>query len=257
MLLTLERPFVFRPTKASKDWQSPPAVINAQDVTLQISAKVTIHAWWCPPDGWTPEDGALLYCHGNAGNLSHRGEQIHDWQKEFGVAVMIFDYPGFGRSTGKPTEKGCYSSAEASWTWVVETQKVKPEDVIILGGSLGGGAAIELAQARPFRALVVMSSFTSVPDVAAKRYPWLPVRRLMRNRFESQRKIVNCHGPIFITHGTSDRVIPFEMGRKLYETAQEPKQFYPLNGHDHCDPAGVDFYDELKRFMESVKSRST
>src|SRR5262249_23071033 len=144
-----------------------------------------LHAWWCPRAGGL---GTLLYCHGNAGNLSHRREAVRSWQEHLNQQVLIFDYPGYGRSAGSPNEEGCYRAADAAYHWLMRTQHVRPEDLLIYGGSLGGGVAVDLASRRPHRALVLVSSFTSLPDMAQTLYPWLPARWLVRTRFDSAAK---------------------------------------------------------------------
>jgi fermentation-respiration switch protein FrsA (DUF1100 family) len=205
VLLALENSMVYHPTTASQDWRQPPTV-EVHDIHLPLGDGTTIHAWWCPAPG---ADGALLYCHGNAGNLSHRGGAIPHLQQVLGTSVLIFDYPGYGRSTGRPTEAGCYAAADAAYEWLIDKQGVRPERVLLYGGSLGGGVAVDLASRRPHRALVLCKTFTSIPDVGQALYPWLPVRWLMRNRYDSLAKLVTCRQPVFIGHGTVDELIPF------------------------------------------------
>src|SRR5436190_7397734 len=165
LLLSLENWFLFHPAPADH-WDPPPSEIRAQDVEFVLDNGVTIHAWWCPTESWEPSRGALLYCHGNAGNLSFRGPNIARFQQSLGIAVLIFDYPGFGRSTGRPTEAGCYAAADAAYDWLIAKQNIAPNDVVLYGRSLGGAVATELATRKPPRALVLASSFTSIPDMA-------------------------------------------------------------------------------------------
>ncbi len=251
LLLFLERKLIFFPTTAKKSWVSAPDSIHAEDVTLTISKGVSIHAWWCSPKDWTVEKGAMLFCHGNAGNLSHRGDRIRLFHEHLGLAVMIFDYPGYGKSTGKPSEKGCYESAEVARDWILE-KGIAPEKIIFAGTSLGGGVAIEMATRHPCRALVSVSTFTSIPDMAAKQFPWLPSRPFIRNRFENLKKIEKCEAPLFLAHGTSDSLIPFEMGETLFATAREPKVFHTMQGKDHNDAPDESFYQDLKKFLNSL-----
>src|SRR5262249_28235600 len=153
-----------------------------EDIFLKSADGNEIHAWWCPTSDWSKEKGALLYCHGNAGNLSHRCEGIASWQKQFGTSVLIFDYPGYGRSEGRPSETGCYAAAEAAYNWLVEQKHISGSQILFYGGSLGGGVAVELATHKSHRGLVLVKTFTSVPDVAHDVfYRWLPVHWLMRN----------------------------------------------------------------------------
>src|SRR4051812_4209202 len=131
-----------------------------EDVNLQTPTGTRIHAWWCPPPHWERSQGAVLYCHGNAGNLSHRVEGVLRWHEQLKTAVLLFDYPGYGRSGGKPSEAGCYASTDTAYAYLTEKLQLSPERVLLYGGSLGGGVAIDLAVRRPHRALVLVSAFT-------------------------------------------------------------------------------------------------
>ncbi len=246
----IERRLLFRPVSAARSWVEPPSALHAQDVFLPISKSVTIHAWWCVPDGWLPENGVVLYSHGNAGNLSHRAEGVGRWLSLLGRAVLLYDYPGYGKSTGKPGEPGCYAAGEAGLEWISREAGVSPEQILLYGGSLGGAIAIELATRRPHRALVSVSAFTSVPDMAKKQYPWLPAGPFLRHRFDNLSKIGRCRGRVFLAHGTADRYVPFSMGERLFAAAPAPKRFFPMIDHDHYHSPGPDFYVELRRFLD-------
>jgi fermentation-respiration switch protein FrsA (DUF1100 family) len=248
VLLALENAFIYHPTRDTEDWQAPPND-RVQDVELHTADGTRIHAWWCPPQTWEPAQGAVLYCHGNAGNLSYRGEGITRWQQQMNLAVLIFDYPGYGRSAGRPSEAGCYAAAEAAYDWLTQIQHVPAERIVLYGGSLGGSVAVELASRHPCRALVVVSTFTSIPDMAQKQFPWMPARWLVRNRFDNLAKIGHCRQPFFQAHGTADSTIPFSMGQRLFAAANEPKQFFAMDGYDHNHAPGPDFYAALRDFL--------
>jgi fermentation-respiration switch protein FrsA (DUF1100 family) len=247
VLLALENRLVYRPCKAEENWFLPP-FSPVENVKLQLADGTPIHGWWCPQDG---ADGALLYCHGNAGNLSHRGQTIRKMQQLLGVSVFIFDYPGYGRSGGSPTEQGCYQAANAAYEWL--QKQVPSERILIYGSSLGGGVAIDLASRRPHRALVLDKTFTSMPDVAQRLCPWLPARLLMRNRFDSLTKIAKCRQPVFIGHGKADELIPFSQGERLFAAANEPKQFCPRETGGHNDPICGEFFASLKIFLAETE----
>jgi fermentation-respiration switch protein FrsA (DUF1100 family) len=251
VLLALENSMLYHPIRADQDWMAPPDG-KVQDVFFRTPDGTALHAWWCPTESWEPEFGALLFCHGNAGNLSHRGEIIRDWQSHLGQAVFIFDYPGYGRSAGSPTEASCYAAAEAAYDWLLATQHLPPERLVIYGESLGGGVAVELASRRPHRALILEKTFTSVPDVAQTLFPWLPVRWLMRNRFENLQKIGRCRQPVFVAHGTADGLIPFSQGRRLFEAANEPKRFFRLEGGDHNTPLSSACLAAIREFVDAM-----
>jgi fermentation-respiration switch protein FrsA (DUF1100 family) len=252
VFLFLENRMIYHPVRAEDGWEDPPSA-GFQDVEMQTPDGTRIHAWWCPPEDWTPARGALLYCHGNAGNLSHRGDGVLRWQKEMETAVLIFDYPGYGKSGGRPSEAGCYAAANMAYDWLVEKQQVPAERLLLYGGSLGGGVAVELAQRRPHRALILVSTFTSIPDMASVRFPRLPVRWLVRHRFESINGIVRCRRPVFIAHGTADRVIPFAHGQRLFTAANEPKRFFSLEGYDHNHTPPGEFYRDFREFLAGAE----
>ncbi len=260
VLWLLENWLVYRPTLESEDWQPAPSP-EVTDVTLSTSGGPAIHAWWWPMRGAPMRGapmrgarrggpgGALLYCHGNAGNLSHRGPSIARMRQVLGESMLIFDYPGYGKSQGRPGEQGCYQAADAAYDWLVHNQKIDPEAIILYGASLGGGVAMDLASRKKHRALVLVNSFTSLPDVGQNHYPWLPVRWVMRNRFDNLGKIGKCRQPVFIIHGTSDQLIPFDQGRRLFEAASQPKQFFPIDGGDHNDPLPLACLEKLRDFL--------
>jgi fermentation-respiration switch protein FrsA (DUF1100 family) len=252
VLLALENYFLYVPARHPESWFPPPAGLLVEDVELTAADGTAIHAWWAAPEGWRPSEGALLYCHGNAGNLSMRGEALQRWQQHLRLASLIFDYPGYGRSGGRPSEAGCYAAGDAAYAWLTEQKQVRPGDVILYGGSLGGAVATDLAARRPCRALVVVAAFTSFPDMAQKTFPWLPARWLVRNRFENLRKIATVRVPVFIAHGTADRLVPFSQGERLFAAAPEPKRFFPMPGHDHNHTPSPAFYDTLRRFLAAT-----
>ena len=245
VLLFLENKLVFHPATAARDWEPKPTE-EIVDVDLTSADGTNIHGWYYPA---AQADQALLYLHGNAGNLSHRGQSIVLLSKVLGVSVLIIDYPGYGKSGGKPSESGCYLAADAAYDWLVVQQQFAGEKILLYGGSLGGGVAVDLASRKPHRALVLAKTFTSAPDVAASLYPWLPVRWLMANRFDNLTKIKQCHRPVFISHGDADTLIPHEQGQRLFAAANQPKFFLALPGSNHNDRLPREFFIELKSFL--------
>jgi fermentation-respiration switch protein FrsA (DUF1100 family) len=257
LILAFEKKLLFFPARAEDAWVNPAQYgLSVEDVYLESSDGNKLHGWWCPCAGVDPSAGAVLYLHGNAGNLSYRAGSIVDWHDGVRLPVFIIDYPGYGRSTGTPSEKGCYAAANAAYDWLINEQKVPPDRIIFYGGSLGGAPAIELALHRPHRVLVLTRTFTSIPDMANALYPWLlPARWLIQNRFDNLGKIGRCPKPIFLAHGDVDQVVPFAQGKRLYEAAPEPKRFYLLAGLDHNQPLGEGFFAELLDFLAQVESR--
>ena len=229
VLLAFEDRFVYRPNARGGYWAPAPEELAAEDVWLTSADGTDIHAWWCPVKD---SDGATLFCHGNAGNLSNRSGDIRNIRDGLGQSVLIFDYPGFGKSGGTPSEAGCYAAADAAYDWLAK--RVPGERIVLFGQSLGGGVAVDLAARRPHRGLVLFKTFTSVPDVAQAKYRILPARLLVRNRFDSIAKIEGCRRPLFVAHGDRDGLIPFAQGQRLFEAAPGPaKEFMRLPGATH------------------------
>jgi fermentation-respiration switch protein FrsA (DUF1100 family) len=245
VLLAFENSLVYYPIKASEEWQSPPADA-VEDVALTSTDGTPIHAWWWPS---ARSSAAVLYCHGNAGNLSGRGPTLAGFHEILGVSVLIFDYPGYGKSGGRPSEQGCYQAADAAYDWLVHSAHIDPNEIIICGDSLGGGVAVDLASRKKHRALVLVKTFTSLPDVARRLYPWLPVRWLMRNRFDNLGKIDRCRQPVLVAHGPEDQLVPFVLGERLFAAANEPKKFVNLEHGAHNDPLPLEFFQQLQSFL--------
>lgn len=250
-LLLLEDQFLYGPRRVHLG--KPPAGVAVENVEMTSRRGERIHAWWSKAKAWRPEQGAVLLCHGNGGNLSHRGRMLTHWIKEIGVAVLIFDYPGYGKSSGEPSEDGCYAAGEAAYDWLHQSAKVPAERILLYGGSLGGGIATNLAERRPHWALVLVAAFTSFPDMAETRFPWLPGRWLVHNRFDNLDKIAQCRGPIFIAHSPQDGLIPFEQGKRLYAAAPEPKRFFALLNRRHKDMPHAAFYPALRDFLDKCE----
>jgi fermentation-respiration switch protein FrsA (DUF1100 family) len=202
------------------------AGLDYEDVQLHTADAERLHAWWTPARA---ARGVVLIFHGNAGNISHRIDYLTMFNR-LGYATLIIDYRGYGKSSGTPSEAGTYRDAEAAWQYLMETRKFKPQDVVILGESLGGGIATWLALQHPPRALVLASTFTSAPDLGAQVYPWLPVRLLARIDYNSRERIQQITAPVLVAHSRNDDIIPFSHGQALFEAAHEPKQLLELRG---------------------------
>ena len=255
ILLALEDSLVFHPYSPSRYWLEPPADCEAHDVYLRTADGTTIHARWYPCPG---ARGAVLVCHSRAGNLTLavRPEAIRHWHEVIDASVLVFDYPGYGRSGGSPSEAGCYAAADAAYDWLVQVQRVAPERLLLLGRSLGSAVAVQLASRRPHRALILISPFTSLPDVAHLLCPLLPARTLMRNRFDSLARIRNCPGPLLVFHGTRDRTVPFVLGKRLFAAAREPKRFVRVEGAGHDDGVTADFFADLRHFLADLPDKT-
>jgi hypothetical protein len=233
-----------------KDMQVTPAALHLPfyEVYLQTSDSEKITAWWLPARN---ERAVVLFCHGNGGNISHRLDSI-DIFSRLGLSVLIFDYRGYGTSTGRPSEEGTYRDGEAAWRYLVEVQKKQPEKIILFGESLGGAVAAELAARHRAGGLIILASFTSIPELAATLYPFLPVKLLSKFNYATIDKIGGITAPKLIIHSPDDEIIPFALGRALYEKAAEPKQFLQIHGghNEGFLVSGNLYVDGLKDFLD-------
>jgi len=202
------------------------AGLDYEDVELRTADDVLLHGWWVPA---RDSCGAVLIFHGNAGNISHRIGYLTMFAR-LGYSTLIIDYRGYGRSSGGPSEEGTYRDAEAAWLHLIEARKLNRQDVVILGESLGAGIATWLAAKYPPRALVLASAPTSVPDLGAQIYPWLPVRLLARIEYGNLARVPTIAAPILIAHSREDEIVPFAHGEALFAAAREPKQLLVMSG---------------------------
>ena len=172
---------------------------------------------------------------------------LHD---QMGVSVLGFDYRGYGRSEGTPDEPGILSDARAARAWLARRAGIAEKEMVLVGRSLGGAVAIDLAAADGARGLVVESTFTSMPELGELKMPWLSPRKVMKTQLNSLAKIGNYHGPLLQSHGTADQLIPYAMGRQLFEAAKEPKRFIPVPNGDHNCPQTAEYLTALSECLE-------
>ena len=196
------------------------------NVSIPVSDGETLHGWWMPvPDA----KGAVLFFHGNAGNISHRINYLTMF-KRLGYSTLLFDYRGYGQSSGTPSETGMYRDAQAAWQYLTATKGIAPERIVLFGESLGGAVASWLAAREKPGLLVLASAFTSVPELGAEIYPFLPVRWISRFEYNALESLQSVSCPVFIAHSPEDDIVPFRHGQRLFQAAPEPKQFLPLEG---------------------------
>ena len=200
-----------------------------EDVRLVAEDGVELHGWYVPGPGEGKARGTVLFCHGNGGNISHRLETVR-LLHELGLAVFLFDYRGYGKSAGKPSEAGTRLDALAAWDWLAREKQVEPGEIILWGRSLGGAVAAKLASEHTPGVLILESTFTSVPDVGAKAYPGLPIRLLSRYRYDTLGLLQEIQCPILVIHSREDKMVWYGFGARLFEQAPEPKRFLEISG---------------------------
>ncbi len=200
--------------------------LDFESVNISTEDGETLHAWWVPAKD---ARGTVLFFHGNAGNISHRIDYLRMF-RQLGYATLIFDYRGYGNSTGSPSESGTYLDAAAAWRWLTQTRGIRPGDIVFAGESLGGAVASGLAVQQAPRALVLLSTFTSAPDLGAEVYPFIPVRLISRFSYDNLANLRQIKSPVLIAHSRDDDIVPFAHGRRLFEAASEPRQFLEMRG---------------------------
>jgi uncharacterized protein len=240
---------LFLPDIPSRVVENLPSVVNLtyEPVELVTSDKVHLDGWFIPAPR---ERGVILFCHGNAGNISHRLDSLLLFHK-MGFSTLIFDYRGYGNSQGRPTEAGTYLDVEAAWNYLTHKRSITPSQIVLFGRSLGAAIAVHQATLHPPGALILESSFTSVPDMAAELYPFLPARLLSRLKYNVQQQLQKISCPVLVVHSRDDEIIPFKHGRALYAAANEPKQFLELRGghNDGFLLAGQIYIQGLDNFL--------
>lgn len=224
--------------------------LSYEEVSLTTSDGLALTAWFVPA---APARGVVLFCHGNAGNISHRLSSLQIWHG-LGYSTLLFDYRGYGHSEGRPSEQGTYRDAAAAWDYLVHERQFTPDQIVLYGRSLGGAIATWLAQERTPRALILESTFTSVPDLAAGLYPYLPVRLLARFRYTTATYLDQVQRPVLIVHSRDDEMIPFDHGQRLYAAAGEPKAFLELWGthNEGFLASGAHYREGLEHFLASL-----
>lgn len=249
LMALLERRLVFFPSPYPQgDWTAQG--LPVEDVWFESPDGLRLHGWYLPHPQARAE---VLFCHGNAGNITHRTDVLqwlHDWAK---VSVLMFDYRGYGRSQGSPSEQGVLADARAARAWLARRAGIAERDVVVMGESIGGAVAVDLATDGA-RALILECTFNTLPDVAAWHYPWLPVRWCMRTRLDSASKIGSYTGPLLQCHGDVDGIVPYVLGQRLFEAAHEPKQFITYRGMDHNDPRPRAWYQTIAEVLNKTKA---
>jgi fermentation-respiration switch protein FrsA (DUF1100 family) len=248
-LRLMENRIVFYPVKYPAGyWQPRNFGVSVEDCWFTADDGVRLHGWLMRHE---EAIATMIWCHGNAGNISGRIDNLAKL-KALPINVFIFDFRGYGRSEGSPTEDGVYLDALAAYDYLVNQAGIASEQIVIFGRSLGGAVAVELATQRQCRALILESTFSAAADMAKSMFGFLPVQLIMKTRMNSLTKITNINVPLLMLHGDRDSIVPYRFGRKLFEAANEPKEFYTITGADHNDTyivGGKPYFDKLDEFI--------
>lgn len=229
-------------------WRCPTdAGLPHEEVFLTTSDGVRLHAWFIPH---RDNLGTVLFFHGNAGNIAHRidtAAMLWEW----GLNTLLIDYRGFGNSGGKPSARGTSRDAEAAWKFLVNEKGISPEKIILFGRSLGSAVAADLATRVQPGGVVLESGFTSLPDIGAKMYPWLPVRLLSRNRYPTLKQVPRFSCPVLVAHSRDDELIPFSHAERIFQAAPEPKFFFEMTGshNEGVSTTGMPYEQAIKSFI--------
>ncbi|MEM7314887.1 MAG: alpha/beta hydrolase [Planctomycetota bacterium] len=248
IMLCLERFLVYPTSKADPDHVDANE-FGGEDIHFESADGTKLHGWYFE----NPQArGHLLFCHGNGDMVPWLGGFGQEMRDRYGLSVFVFDYRGYGLSEGKPFEKGVLEDSEAARKWFANKCGIPIDEVILMGQSLGGGVAVHLAANGGAKGLILQCTFDTLTETSAYHYPWLPVRTLMRNRYDSISKIGQYQGPLLQSHGTADNVVPYELGQKLFAAANEPKQFFTLEYGGHSAPENPKYDTLLEVFLFEI-----
>lgn len=226
--------------------------LKFEDIYFIARDGVRLNGWFIPhPEATT----TLLWFHGNAGNISHRLENIKLLHERVPIHIFIFDYRGYGRSDGKISEEGTYLDGEAALAYLRARPAIDPKRIVLFGRSLGAGVAAEIAVRAKDLPLILESPFVSIREMARASLPFLPIGALLRTRYDMVEKVRAVKTPILVLHGDRDEIVPFTQGREVFQAASAPKEFFTISGAGHNDTyvvGGDPYFAALKSFIERV-----
>ena len=230
------------------DWQ--PQGLAFEDVQFEADDGTKLHGWFVPHPH---AKRAIVYFHGNGESVGDNADLVAYLSDALEAAVFIFDYRGYGHSAGSPYEAGCIADGLAAQRWLANRLGKQPNELVLMGSSLGSGVAVAVAAQQGAQALVLRNAFSRMTDVAAFHYPWLPVGLVMCNRYDSVVRIKHYDGPLLQSHGTADTIVPIKFGRRLFDAApSQDKQFLEYPGIGHNDPSPQSYYRELAAFLNRI-----
>ncbi len=249
----MEEKFIFFPD-STVDVTPKDAGLSFDDIFFTTDDGVRLNGWFVPYRG---SKITLLWFHGNAGNISHRVENIKLLHAKVNINVFIFDYRGYGRSAGTVSEEGTYKDATAALQYLRSRADVEPKGIIFFGRSLGAAVAADLAAREDCLALILETPFISIREMARAAFPLLPIGPLLRTRYDAVEKIAKLRAPLLVLHGDRDEVVPHEHGKKVFEAAPGTKEFYTIRGAHHNDTyivGGEAYFRVWKNFIDRAAS---
>ena len=241
-----QRNLLYHPTE--NNYSGDQLTVSIEKVKIKTKDNIELMSWYHSKN--SNDYKTILFLHGNAGSLENRIHKINHF-KDINVNFLLISWRGFSGNEGKPTEKGLYQDARSAVAWL-QSKGISENNIIIYGESLGTGVATEIAQNKNFGGVILESPFTSMVDAGKDKYPYLPVRLLLKDKYESDKKIKNINSPILIMHGKVDNIVPFHMGKKMYELANEPKFFYSQEYGDHMLEYDENLLIALRQFIQSL-----
>lgn len=248
MLLSIENYLIFYPDRYPVgNWT--PAGLNPEDVWIDSADGIKLHGWYVRAEN---PKAVALYSHGNGGNITGLAEYLKIISQKLNISVLAYDYRGYGRSNGSPSIKGVLADAKAATLWLAAKENIPPSQLIQIGRSLGGGVAVQVAVATGARGLILENTFTSVSDIGKAIYPWLPVKLLLRKDLDSLAAISTYKGSLLLIHGDQDEIIPHAMGLKIFDAANDPKEFLNIAGGQHNDFPPPYYFIEIDRFVQRL-----
>jgi hypothetical protein len=241
-----QRDLLYHPTE--NNYFNDKLQVSVEKVKIVTEDKIELISWYHEKD--IKNYKTILFLHGNAGSLENRIHKINHF-KDMNVNFLIIAWRGFSENKGKPNESGLYEDARSAIRWL-NSKGIKEKNIIIYGESLGTGIAVEIAQNKSFAGIILESPFTSMIDVGKDKYPFLPVKLMLKDKYESDKKIINIKIPIMVMHGKLDNIVPFFMGKKIYQLAREPKYSYFTDYDDHMMEYNEKLLEALKTFILSL-----
>ncbi len=239
-----QRNLLYHPSE--NNYQNSEVQFNYEEVNIDVESEIKLKSWLINKD--FKKFKTLLIFHGNAGDLSNRIYKLNELNK-LEINILLISWRGFSGNKGSPTEKNLYKDAEAAIKWL-NKKNVNNNQIILYGESLGTGIAVEMAKKNNFNSVILESPFTSIENSAKIYYPYLPVKYLLKDRYDTISKIKMVESPIMIMHGEKDDVVPFSMGKELFEKANKPKHSYFTSTDDHMMEFNSELIKEIKKFIE-------